>query len=67
MKTISRDHHFESGLTLIRQGRKYFYLYHEHSNNPVRVQRTDQLDIDFYTENWEAFEQAEAEYYGGVR
>ncbi len=65
MKTIFRNHNFTNRLNLVRQGRKYYSLFHEKSDKAIKVQRTNNLDNAFNNENWNAFLDAEANYYGG--
>jgi hypothetical protein len=65
MKTISRDHDFENKLNLVQKGKKYFYLYHEKSVNPVRIEITTKGKVAFNSYNWNYFEKAEANYFGG--
>jgi len=66
MKTISRDHNFENKLNYVQKGRKYFYVLHEKSINPVKIKITEKGEIAFDTNNWNYFEQKEAEYFGGI-
>ena len=62
MKVMNRKHGFENRLDQIRQGRKYFYLYHEHTaeGHGVRVSRDATLDKAFASGDWAAFRKAEA-------
>ena len=59
MKTICRDHQFENKLTLVRKERKYFYLFHEKSINPIKMEITKAGLRAFNSEDWEFFENAE--------
>ena len=64
MNIITRNHNFENILNWVKMERKYFYLAHEKDAEPrLRILRTEKLDKAFQEENWEAFEDAEAEYY----
>ena len=65
MRTISRCHKFENRLTLVEKGRKYFYLYHEKSINPVKIIITEEGKQAFSAEDWKYFENKEAAFFGG--
>ena len=56
MKQITRTHNFENRLTFVQMGRKYFYLWHEKSNNPVIALITEKGKQAFNDENWKYFE-----------
>ena len=58
MKVMNRAHGFENRLDQIRQGRKYFYLYHEKTaeGHGIRIPRTPQLDEAFVSEDWDVFQ-----------
>ena len=66
MKSISRNHNFENILNHVQKGKKYFYLWHVKSINPVKINRTQKGDIAFNNEDWNYFISQEAKYYGGV-
>ena len=59
MKTIYRNHGFENKLNLVQKKRKYFFLYHERSINPVIISITKKGLNAFNSENWEYFENKE--------
>jgi hypothetical protein len=65
MRHITRSHQFENLLNLVRQGRKYYYIFHEYTSTPTRVPRTSGLDAAFAAEDWDAFIRAEARALGG--
>ena len=67
MKVLNRKHNFEDRLNQVRMGRKYFYLYHEHTKegHGIRIPRTPQLDEAFVSEDWDVFQTAEANALGG--
>ena len=65
MQIISRNHNFENRLTYIQKGRKYFYLWHEKSANPVKVKITNYGLHAFDCQQWSYFESKEAQYFGG--
>ena len=67
MKSINRPHHFEDILNHIVQGRKYYYLYHEKSQVPVKIQRNRLLDQSFFSGCWAAFIEAEQRYYNNLK
>ena len=60
MKQINRDHNFGNILTFVQMGRKYFYLWHEKSYNPVIAVITPEGKEAFQNENWLYFEKLEA-------
>ena len=66
MKAITRYHNFENRLNYVQKGRKYFYLWHEKSKNPVKINITNQGMNAFQNEDWNYFEKQEANYYGGT-
>ena len=66
MKRITRNHNFERRLNLVQKGRKYFYLWHEKSSNPVKIKITPNGLAAFQNEDWDYFTQKEAEFFGGT-
>ena len=66
MKAITRNHKFENRLNFVQRGRKYFYLWHEKSESPVRIQINDGGKIAFQNEDWNYFMEREAEFFGGT-
>jgi len=67
MNVMNRPHNFGNGLNQIRQGRKYYYLYHEKTaeGRGIRVLRSISLDRAFESRDWDAFTSAEANALGG--
>jgi hypothetical protein len=59
MRRIYRDHLFTNRLNLVRRGTRYFYIYHEKDENPIRALRTPELDAAFRAEDWAVFVEAE--------
>ena len=65
MKFITRDHNFENNLNFVQKGKRYFYLWHEKSANPVRIRIDTFGKIAFKNEDWDYFMGREAEFFGG--
>ena len=66
MKTISRNHDFENKLNFVQKGRRYFYLYHETSMEPIMIEITERGKRAFDQNDWYYFCKKEAEFFGGV-
>ncbi len=67
MKSIYRDHNFENILNFVEMGRKYFYLWHEKSTNPVKILITFPGINAFNCGDWDYFISKEAKYFGGTQ
>ena len=65
VNTINRTHNFTDRLDKIEKKRRYFYLWHEKDMYPIRIEINSKLDRAFIDQDWKAFEEAEAKYYGG--
>ena len=62
---IERPHNFTDRLNHIEKKNKYFYLKHEHDVYPIKIEINSKLNKAFLDQDWKAFEDAEAIYYGG--
>ena len=68
MKVIHRKHNMENILDMVKKGRKYFYTYHvKDSDWRSKFRITSDGYYAFINEDFEYFEEKEANYWGGSR
>lgn len=53
MKSISRYHNFENGITYVNRDEKYLYGHFEKGEFPLKMKRSKKLDQAFEDEDWD--------------